>query len=206
MRGVASDLLRSLLPARCAGCGAAAEPICSLCLLTLRPAAPTTPPAPLRAWASPFAYEGVAREMIARLKYRNERHALGWLAARTAASARALSGAHAVTHVPTTAERRRKRGFDHAALLARAVARNLGLPHRTVLKRVSGPPQTGRTAAERRRGPDLRVAAPVDGIVWLVVDDVVTTGATLRAAGLALVRAGAAPPLAVSAARTPPPC
>ncbi|MGI9022081.1 MAG: ComF family protein, partial [Acidimicrobiales bacterium] len=148
-----------------------------------------------------FSYEGPGRELVARLKYRNARAALPFLAVAMAALVDP-STIDVVTWAPTAARRRRQRGFDHAQLLARAVARRLRLPCRALLRRRGDAAQTGRTLAERHRGPafDSRGAAP--GRV-LVVDDVVTSGATVSAAARCLRGAGAAEVQVVVAARTP---
>ncbi len=161
-------------------------------------------------WAAPFAYEGVVRELIARVKYRDARHALGWLAAHAAATARAeLRIPEVITWAPTTAARRRARGFDHAALLARRVATHLAVPCRPMLVRLDDSAQTGRAARERRLGPSYELVAgarPSDGrsASVLVIDDVATTGATLRAAASALHARGRSIE-ALTVARTPPP-
>jgi predicted amidophosphoribosyltransferase len=150
--------------------------------------------------------------VVARVKYRGARAAVPWLAdAMVAAMVEGLDATpvvDVVTWAPTSRDRRRARGFDPAELLARAVARRLtdhfDVRCLGVLDRCPGPPQTGLTGADRRRGPSYvaRRTAP-----WsvLVVDDVTTTGATLSAAALALRAAGAHRVFAVTAARTPPP-
>ena len=115
----------------------------------------------------------------------------------------AATRACVVTWAPTTAARRRQRGFDHAELLAAEVAAALGSRAMNLLRRHPGIPQTGLTPGERRANrPRFTVAAPVDGSV-LIVDDVVTTGTTLSTAGECIVRAGAASVIGVSAAATP---
>ena len=189
-----------LLPAACPACGALGQAPCRRCRAALRPAPSRPPPAGLASCAALLSYEGVGREVIARLKYRNARSAVRWLADRMAALA--PPGGGVVTWVPTTAERRRGRGFDQGRLLASGVARRLGLPCRPLLRRMAGPPQTGRSRSERLAGPRLRVRgrASVPRCV-IVVDDVVTTGATLTAAAKVLQASGAHEVHAVVAAR-----
>jgi len=178
------------------------------------PAAAGPVPAALDLCRSLLAYEGEARELVARLKYRNDRVALAWLAGGMAALVEAPAGA-VVTWAPTSARRRRRRGFDQAELLAAAVARRWRVPFRRLLDRAPGPAQTGLTLDARRRGPSFvavpeaepghgprrgraRLSVPV-----IVVDDVVTTGSTLTAAAWALRAAGVPWVGALTAARTP---
>jgi predicted amidophosphoribosyltransferase len=179
--------------------------MCAGCAPRLRAPGAVPPPAGIDAWWAAFSYEDVAREVVARLKYRDSRAAVPWLAD---AMVRALPGpgpaVGAVTWAPTARERRRSRGFDPAELLARAVARRLGLRCLGVLDRRPGPPQTGRTGADRRQGPTHVAWRAVPDAV-LIVDDVATTGATLSAAAQALRAAGAWRVVALTAARTPPP-
>jgi predicted amidophosphoribosyltransferase len=153
-----------------------------------------------------LAYEGAAREVIAQLKYRNRRSPVAWLASAMAAlvmATGAAARAQAVTWAPTTPARRRQRGFDQAELLARAVAHRLDLPAVALLRRLPGPPQTGRTRAERRTLPAFAPGPRASPGRVLLVDDVLTTGATLSAAGRALRRAGAEEVIALVAGRRP---
>ena len=150
-----------------------------------------------------LAYQGPGRELVARLKYRDHRSALSGL---SAAMASLVTGhVDVVTWAPTTPARRRERGFDQAELLARSVAQHLRLPWRSLLERAPGPAQTGRTLAERRRGPRFACRRGVPGWSVLVVDDVVTSGATASAAAAALRHAGASRIVVLAAARTPRP-
>lgn len=185
-------------------CGAAGRAPCSSCAEGLRPAPALLPPPGVDACLALLAYEGVGREMVARLKYRNHRAVLAGLAAAMA-SLVAPPVPDVVTWAPTTGARRRRRGFDQAELLARAVARRLGRPCRRLLVREPGPPQTGRPLAERRAGPGLRPFRAVPGHSVLVVDDVVTSGSTAAAAAAALRCAGARSVVVLAAARTPRP-
>jgi predicted amidophosphoribosyltransferase len=156
-------------------------------------------------WLAPFAYAGPARELIARVKYRNVRAVVPWLAAAMVEElVQAELAVDVVTWAPTTPEHRRERGFDAAALLARAVANRMRTRCVTLLTRGPGPPQTGLDAVARRRGPHFVPRRAARARV-LLVDDVATTGATLTAAAMTLRDAGAREVVAVTAARTPPP-
>jgi predicted amidophosphoribosyltransferase len=200
---MATRLISALLPLRCPGCGVAAEPVCDPCAATMRAAPRAAPPPGVDGWSAPFAYDGVARELIARVKYRGAHAAIGWLARQMVVLV-APPVPVVVTWAPTTAARRRTRGFDHAELLAGAVARLLGRPVRRLLARGPGDPQTGRAAAERRVGPTFSARAPVPTSV-LLVDDVATTGATAAAAATALRAGGASRVVVLTGARTPAP-
>jgi ComF family protein len=205
-RLVSDDLLALLLPGKCPGCGRRAEPVCAQCVGSMR-AAPPARAIPGVTWTvSAFVYEGVARELIARVKYRNERIAVRWLAAKLAeCCARAPIPVDVVTWVPASAARRASRGIDHGALLARAVGAALGVAPECLLTRDDGPPQTGRPIEERRAGPTLQGTGSIAGRRMLVVDDVVTTGATLGAAANVLRECGARDVIAGTIARTPKP-
>lgn len=200
--------VEAAFPASCPGCGRPAEPVCDACARMLRSPPPDPPPTGVDRWLSLFAYEGTARDLVARVKYRRTRATVPWLAWRMAGLV-VLAGESTrldlVTWAPTTRSRRHARGFDHAELLARAVARVLHHRARPTLRRRPGPPQTGQPAAVRRAGPRFdprggRIACRV-----LLVDDVATTGATLAAAADALRLGGVERVVAVTAARTPRP-
>jgi predicted amidophosphoribosyltransferase len=152
-------------------------------------------------------FTGRARNVVLGLKYRNRRQVARHLAGLVV-NAIVVNGDHCgvdvVTWAPTSDARRRSRGFDQGELVARHVARQLGVPCRRLLVR-SGPaaPQTGRTRVERLHGPEFVARPGLEGRRVIVVDDVVTTGATLRAAAAALRHGGVAEPRLYAVASTP---
>lgn len=206
-RRVPSVLLATFMPVVCPACGRSGSAPCAACVRRMRRAPGGATPAGLDDCRALLDYEGAARELIARLKYRNDRAALGWLAEGMARLRQPPPGA-VVTWAPTSARRRRQRGFDQAELLAVAVARRWRVPCRGLLRRSAGDAQTGLSVAERRRGPSFTVArearsALARATAVIVIDDVTTTGSTLTAAARALRQAGAPWVGAVTAARRP---
>jgi ComF family protein len=159
-----------------------------------------------RAWA-PLAYEGAARDLVAALKFRAALPVAGLMAAHLAANLPLdLRGGAplAVVPVPAHRGRRRRRGFDPAALLAAALAGRSGLPLAPCLRRLDrGRRQVGAGRALRRSAGRFEaglVTAPPRAV--LLVDDVHTTGATLDACARALKAGGAEAVAAVTYART----
>ncbi|MCL6547325.1 MAG: hypothetical protein K6T30_00275 [Alicyclobacillus sp.] len=117
--------------------------------------------------------------------------------------------ADALVPVPPAPDRLRRRGYDHVFFLAAQVGRSTGIPVLRALERISGPApvrgagpmpgrgtsQTGKSRAERRMSQRsayrLRDGVEVRGKRVLIIDDIVTTGSTLRACAEALAAAGA---------------
>lgn len=186
-----------LLATRCPACDRPVTGSCTPCW-----SAAGSPPLTSIVPAA-VSYQGVGRRLLLGLKYANGRTLVRPLAARMATLIDPAT-VDVVTWAPTAPGRIRRRGYDQAELLARAVAAELGVPCRRLLRRVSRTaPQTGRSRAERTVGPSFVARHSWRSQRVLVVDDVVTTGATLRAAQRALERAGALDVLLVAGAATP---
>jgi ComF family protein len=115
--------------------------------------------------------------------------------------------ADAVVPVPLHAVRRRERGYNQADLIARPLARLLGLPFRSYLLVRTRPRPDKLRLTRRERWETVRgvyaarQGAKVDKLRVLLVDDVLTTGATLDACSRALRKAGAARVLGLTVAR-----
>jgi predicted amidophosphoribosyltransferase len=149
------------------------------------------PPPPVTGARAAFAFHGPARRAIHRLKYAGWRGVGEALAGAMLASG-PLPPVEAVTWVPLARRRLAERGYDQARTLAVALGREAGLPTVALLRRtVATAPQARRSGAERRAA--LRGAFRATGDAparVMLVDDVLTTGATAAACAEALMTAG----------------
>ncbi len=217
-------LLSALFPQRTA-CHACGEPLragdgllCPRCEASLRAAAfapawmETVVDAQIDCAASPFRYEGAAAALVRALKFGGDHTAALPLAEGLAAACAALPALRAFdlcVPVPLHYRRFRQRGYNQAEVLAAALCEALGLPPPVnalvrVLHRHS---QVGQGREARRRNiegafqPGVEGAKAVRGRAVLLVDDVLTTGATAVECALALRAAGATCVLLLTACR-----
>ena len=193
--------VETLLPTDCGGCDRAlrvedGRRICARCAAllprTLLPLA--SPPAGLATAWSWDSYDGPAARTLRRGKYRPDPGAVADVAERLAEAAGGrLPRVERVVPVPQIWTSSLRRGFSPVDRLAETVAERLGVPCDPLLARVGGQAQASLGPAERAQ--NVRFAfwarAPVAPQDLLLVDDVVTTGATAAACARELLVGGA---------------
>ncbi len=189
----ALDALAFLFPVPCAGCGVEGRALCAVCSPRLAALVSMTDLPGVGSVTAGLAYDGVARAAVLGLKEESRTVLAAPLALPFAAAvSTALAGVPdaVIAAVPSSRESRRRRGFEPVRLLASCAGIRLtplflpARPHAV---------QKGLGVAERARNLEgvFALARPVSGLRVLLVDDVVTSGATLAAAARVL-RAGGA--------------
>jgi ComF family protein len=201
-----AELLGLLVPPRCALCGRGCSlraPLCESCQARLAHLSPR--PAAIRGidrvWSA-APYEGAARELVIALKFGARLGLARPAAAAIVAGAPAGLLAGEIVPVPPAPWRRRRRGFDAAEVLAAALALESGLAVSRCLRRTQGRRQVGRPRAQRLADPPHIRVAGVAPDRAILVDDVLTTGATLRSCARALREHGAVTVDALTFARS----
>lgn len=203
-----------VFPPRCVACGEFGAFVCPSCAPKMTAASPprcercwmpvdgrgcarclAQPPA-FTAARSAYVYEGAVREAVHALKF-------GGVSAIAPPMAKAMAEtflvwqppADVVVPVPLSAARLRRRGYNQAALLAQGIARRAGLRVEQLLRRAADTPAQALLKDERARRANVAGAfalrRPAAGRRVLLVDDVLTTGATLGACARVLLDGGA---------------
>jgi ComF family protein len=184
------DALAVLSPVDCAGCGAPDRSLCDSCRHALTAAVTPRRLADGTTVFTALRYEGVVRRTLLALKESGRTDVAGPLAVPLAAAlARAVQPGAEVLVIPTSSAAWRRRGYDPVALLAKRA----GVRHAKVLRTVRA------TASQKSLGADQRSSNVHNSMVsrtalhgrrFVLVDDVVTTGATLSEAARAITSAG----------------
>lgn len=201
-------VLDLFLPPSCAGCGRYGSPLCAACLAKLRPAsrpgdrffatdAGTVLGDALLLARAAFAYEGVMRRALQRLKYGGASRLAAPLATAALPALRsllAITGPLPLVAVPLHTERLRARGYNQAALLANALARSARLPRAELLVRHRSTTKQHRLDRAGRlhnlKGAFAMASPARPPPAVIVVDDILTTSATLEACASVLKAAG----------------
>jgi ComF family protein len=206
-------LVSHLAPHDCLGCGAEGRLLCADCATKLRPALACCyrcrtasvdfltckdcrNSSALRQVRAVTVYEKLAKDLVWKLKFAHAHSA-----AREIAAVMDPLVNHQKQHdllivpVPTATTRTRQRGYDQARLLARELALSARRPYADVLARQNQAHQVGASRQQRLQqlAAAFRITKPqqVKNAAVLLIDDVVTTGATLEAAAAVLKTAGA---------------
>lgn len=209
MRAAVLDALALMLPVACAGCAEPDRAVCAACRdgLAPRPEAVVPPLAPDLLVIAGLRYEGVARRVVLALKDGDRPGLARELAPALAAAARSagerIRGDVVVCPVPSSRSGRRRRGYRPVERLA--VAAGLRVARLLAPARRSAPVQKrlGAVARAANARGAFRRRAGVAGRRVVLLDDVVTTGATLAEAARELVAGGAEVVGAVVLAATP---
>jgi ComF family protein len=168
---------------KCLRCGCQSDrSICIRCV-----------PGPLERCAAVTSYQGQAKELVHQLKYERARAAAVPMAHLIAEVVGSRPDSTVITFIPTANRRVRQRGYDHAARIAKEVAKVCGLPYRPLLGRSGHQRQVGATRALRQTQLQdafyLRSRKAMPEAV-ILIDDVITTGSSLASAANVLHQAG----------------
>ena len=193
MTGLLVSLVDLVLPRECAGCGRPGTLLCAGCL-------PGAGPVPVPSAVLPVLaagrYDGGLRRAIVRYKERDRRELAGPLGAALGTAVASLAGTHAsavLVPVPSSSRAARERGGDHVLRLARHAARRTAMPVVPALslaRKVRDSTGLHRDERAANLAGAMRAAEPARAGSAVIVDDIVTTGATLHEAARALQGAG----------------
>lgn len=193
-------------PYNCLGCETEGSLLCRRCQVCL----PAPPPAPqdakyLKSVESFTAYTGTAKNLVWMLKSNGAKTAARQMAGLMTALVPAPD--YKLMPAPTSPDHARQRGYDQAKLLTRFLSRYTGLPYIDSLGRAGKIHQIGASRRQRLRQLDgafyVKKPGLVAGAKIILVDDVVTTGATLDTAAETLLAGGALEVRALAFAQTP---
>ncbi|WP_052446586.1 ComF family protein [Candidatus Soleaferrea massiliensis] len=208
----ASKLLAVFFPPRCVFCRAiipSGESVCGWCQKkTVEP----PPHFPMKDCFALYAYQKPVSDALKSFKTREQpamARAFGGMMAARLSRTSATGPFDLATEVPMTLRDQRRRGFNQSQLLAKSVARALHIRHGCVLHKLrqTAPQHTlGRFERMRNVAGAFAVRKPeqVRGKRILLIDDIVTTGSTLRACRKALLEAGAELVVCMTAAASLP--
>lgn len=205
IKSVLSRFLELLFPPRCALCGAvipAGVQVCTRCRQE-NPCVHAEKRIDLPEGGKtisckvPYRYEGKIREAIIRFKFYGRTSSAIFFGERVADEfAGQADQFDFITSVPVSAQRKKRRGYNQSELIARNAAQRLRLPYAEVLEKIADNPEQHKLSREDRKRNVCGVYRPlssgtIQGKRILLIDDIVTTGATLGECAKELLEAGA---------------
>ena len=213
LRAILNRICAVLFPPRCIMCHRLLPEVtvCHTCRSALAEHAAVhvdAPPFVFEAYA-PFYYEGAVRRAIIRLKFNRAAAYAAPLAElmRECLEEHLLGRFDLITWVPISKKRLRQRGYDQSLLIAKCLADWFSIPLVSTLTKVRDTPrQSTRNSASERRANVLGVYAPTNADFQqkniLLIDDVLTTGATISECARTLKCAGAGKIFVLTTAKT----
>jgi ComF family protein len=205
------QIISTIAPHYCTQCGAEGNPLCDHCavqVFTQKPAAcafcgrltanaqvcvSCSAQTPLRQVWCLGEYDGLLEELIHDLKFFRKQAVADIFAKQLAAQLPFFDKETIVTWLPTAPARVRQRGYDQAAVIAQTFAQARNLNCRALLQRCHNLRQVGATKAQRQQSAAVAYAIqrlPKDTPPILLIDDVMTTGASLTSAATLLHEKG----------------
>jgi ComF family protein len=206
---IIDKIISNIVPHDCLGCGYEGGIICTVCVANFKlvpercyrchrvsPAGRTCivcrRQSHLYAVRAATVYDGLAKDMVWRLKFHGVQEAAAMMARQMASFG--FDESAVLVPVPTATRRVRNRGYDQATLLARELGRQTGLPRADYVRRSGQTHQVGASRRERQRQLQaafrIKPGSTTRDQHIILIDDVLTTGATLEAAARALKQAG----------------
>lgn len=210
---IIEQIIGFIAPHNCVGCGAEGSLLCAWCAPDALVAPPSRcyrcqaqtadsavcpscrPQTRLKhVWVA-AEYGGISKELLYALKFARARAAADVIASTMFDTLPYLDPETILVHVPAATSRVRKRGYDQSALIARVLSQKTDLKHLTLLARHGQSRQVGAKRGERLNQITNAFSVPhkylAKDVCILLIDDVLTTGATLQEAAVTLKTAGA---------------
>ena len=188
-------IISTLAPFSCLGCHAEGTLLCTACQAALPPVQNMNHSLGTTNCMAVTPYADVAKDVVHALKFARARAAADCIAQVMHDRVALPAGPWIVTHIPTANSRVRLRGYDQAHLIARRFAAHKHVLHTSLLARASNVRQVGADRAVRLQQADglfrVKSSPLIQNARVILVDDVITTGATMQAATKLLRQAGA---------------
>lgn len=191
---IIDEILAILAPNDCLGCSAEGKLVCKECIIALPVVETKTLDSPyISSVTSVTSYKSTAKELLWKLKSSGAQEAAN-IMAECMVKLLPRDQKFIIVPIPTASSRVRQRGYDQAKLIARQIARKARLPYLNCLVRSGYAHQVGAGREQRLRQLETAFRVKNTELIKdskiILVDDVVTTGASLEIAAKVLMEAG----------------